>query len=51
MKNIPALLLTVFTIGMFPAGGTRADPFPVSVRVDASSDRGELRPIWRFFPT
>ena len=49
MKNIPALLLTAFTIGMFPAAGARADPFLVSVRVDASSDRGELRPIWRFF--
>jgi xylan 1,4-beta-xylosidase len=49
MKNISALLLTAFTIGMFPTASVRADPFPVTVRVDASSDRGELRPIWRFF--
>lgn len=26
-----------------------ADSFPVSIRVDASTTRGELKPIWRFF--
>jgi len=26
-----------------------ADPFPVSIRVDAGQSNGELKPIWRFF--
>src|SRR5262245_57417301 len=26
-----------------------ADPFPVSIRVDARQTNGELKPIWRFF--
>jgi len=26
-----------------------ADPFPVSIRVNAAKTKGELRPIWRFF--
>lgn len=26
-----------------------AEPFPVAIRVDASSSRGPLEPIWRFF--
>jgi xylan 1,4-beta-xylosidase len=25
------------------------DPFPVTIRVDASRDVGEMKPIWRFF--
>ena len=28
---------------------TAADSFPVTIRVDAARNRGELRPIWRFF--
>ena len=26
-----------------------ADPFPVSIRIDAAKTRGQLKPIWRFF--
>ena len=26
-----------------------AEPFPVTIRVDASKSLGELRPVWRFF--
>ena len=26
-----------------------AAPFPVTIRVDASQTKGELKPIWRFF--
>src|SRR5271165_2541666 len=33
-----------------PREGTdRSAPFPVSIRVDAATTKGELRPIWRFF--
>jgi xylan 1,4-beta-xylosidase len=31
------------------APATAADPFPVSIQVDASQSQGELKPIWRFF--
>ena len=26
-----------------------SEPFPVAIRVDAAAEKGELRPIWRFF--
>jgi xylan 1,4-beta-xylosidase len=32
-----------------PAEGGSSGSFPVSIRVDAASPRGELKPIWRFF--
>ena len=32
-----------------PASQPSWQPFPVSIRVDAASDEGELKPIWRFF--
>lgn len=32
-----------------PADGSSSGGFPVSIRVDAGSPRGELKPIWRFF--
>ena len=28
---------------------TAAEPFPVTLRVDAAKAAGELRPVWRFF--
>src|SRR5262245_13562434 len=28
---------------------TAAEPFPVSIEVDASRKLGELKPLWRFF--
>ncbi len=31
------------------ATATAADPFAVSIRVDAAQTKGELKPIWRFF--
>lgn len=37
---IPALLLS---------HGFCADSFPVEIQIDAASDRGELREIWRYF--
>jgi xylan 1,4-beta-xylosidase len=32
-----------------PAAATALAPFPVTIRVNASKTRGELRPIYRFF--
>jgi xylan 1,4-beta-xylosidase len=45
--RVAAALLALGT----PASGPRAQPapFPVTVRVDAATAYGELRPIWRFF--
>ncbi len=37
--------LALATLTTAPA----ADPFPVTIRVDAAKATGELRPIWRFF--
>jgi hypothetical protein len=40
----------LFTPGASPvAGEAPADPFPVTIRVDAATPRGELKSIWRFF--
>src|SRR5262245_7257342 len=42
------LLFTAPTVSdAGPAG--EPEPFPVTIRVDASRERGPLRPIWRFF--
>jgi xylan 1,4-beta-xylosidase len=41
---------TVLALGLAPVFEARAaDPFPVTIRVDAAKPAGELRPIWRFF--
>lgn len=41
------LLFVVTTACVLPA--SRADGFPVVIRVDAGAPKGQLRPIWRFF--
>lgn len=45
MRNV-AVLLSCLAVS---AGVQAAEPFAVSIRVDASSDAGPLQPIWRFF--
>jgi xylan 1,4-beta-xylosidase len=51
---LTGLLAAAF--GVTPAPGqdrpepkTSGEPFPVAVRIDASKDQGEMRPVWRFF--
>jgi len=45
------ILLTLIAIGAQAASVPVADPepFPVTIRIDASRSSGELRPIYRFF--
>src|SRR5687767_3437284 len=40
------LVLTLLACAVSPV---HVEPFPVSIRVDASKDAGPLKPIWRFF--
>jgi xylan 1,4-beta-xylosidase len=42
---------TMAVVGLWAviASAIAADPFPVSIRVDAAKPQGELKPIWRFF--
>src|SRR5437773_1612512 len=58
--DAPALLLTIFfalgaTAALYaaveakPAPASAIDAFLVTIRVDASKTKGDLRPIWRFF--
>jgi xylan 1,4-beta-xylosidase len=42
-------LLVAVCLGLTPSAGSAADPFPISVQVDAAKSRGELKPIYRFF--
>jgi xylan 1,4-beta-xylosidase len=49
IKNLPGILLTACALAMSCTREARGEPFPVSIRVDASKDGGDLRPIWRFF--
>src|SRR5688500_6802563 len=49
MKTLAGIVLAACAAAATLAGEARGAPFPVSIRVDASKDRGELRPIWRFF--
>src|SRR5438270_6048679 len=43
------LVLAAFTSFALASSGPLQGPGPVRIRVDASKDLGELRPIWRFF--
>lgn len=43
-RYYPALLLLFTTFY-----ASAAETFPVNIRVDASGNRGELKPVWRFF--
>ncbi len=52
----PSLIIVAIALGFAPqAGPALPDPkppagtFPVAIRVDASKDRGDLQPAWRFF--
>jgi xylan 1,4-beta-xylosidase len=36
-------------LGAAASPARAAEPFPVTIRVDAAAARGDLRPIWRFF--
>ena len=49
MKTSAMILVTACLVGAVLGVEARGEPFPVSIRVDASKDRGELRPMWRFF--
>ena len=55
MKNTPlsrlllALLPTLSLHAADAAPPAAAEPFPVSIQVDAARPVGELKPIWRFF--
>jgi xylan 1,4-beta-xylosidase len=46
---LPALVLWFFGSWFLVVAASAADPFPVSIRVDAAKSTGELKPIWRFF--
>ncbi len=48
-RDFILLVITISRAGGAPASEAAADPFPVSIRVEASSPRGELCPIYRFF--
>src|SRR5512132_866874 len=47
MRTLAGLLIVSFCCAA-PAQVTPA-PFPVNIRVDVASPRGELKPIWRYF--
>jgi xylan 1,4-beta-xylosidase len=50
MNATSVLKMASCVIWMFwVAANAQAETFPVSIRVDASTSRGELKPIWRFF--
>jgi len=49
MTRTSRLALLALLAASGPGAGRATDPFPVSIRVDASKPRGELRPVWRFF--
>ena len=50
MRIPPAFaLIALGTVAVSAAASVPADPFPVAIRVDANTDLGPLRPIWRFF--
>src|SRR5687767_1212063 len=42
------LSLSVLSVS-FAATASTSEAFPVTIRVDATKSKGELRPIWRFF--
>jgi xylan 1,4-beta-xylosidase len=46
---IAAALGLLTSTNLFAAAPAVLDPFPVSIRVDVTKTRGELRPIYRFF--
>src|SRR5687767_10553405 len=45
---LAVVLMTIASGDVFSAAAG-AEPFRVTIRIDAGSDRGELKPIWRFF--
>src|SRR5215212_3430492 len=50
MRNIFALLPWLLLLPECTrAAEPAANPFPVSIRMDAAQTKGELKPIWRFF--
>ena len=44
-----AVLLAAPAVAQVPPPAGVLAPFPVTVRVDARAEVGEMRPIWRFF--
>jgi xylan 1,4-beta-xylosidase len=49
MHSSSSAALWFLLIAVFSTPASAADPFPVRIRVDASSPKGDLKPIWRFF--
>jgi len=49
-RNLLACLVVPVLLSLAPnVRSAQGDPFPVSIKVDAATSRGELKPIWRFF--
>ena len=51
MKSNLTVRFASLAICLLPFGLANADPFPVTIRVQASETKGELKPAWRFFGT
>lgn len=43
-RFVAVTLITLIAVSL----ATAADSFSVTMEIDAASDRGELKPIWRF---
>ena len=49
-RTLLACLVVPVLLSLAPnVRSAQGDPFPVSIKVDAATSRGELKPIWRFF--
>src|SRR5688572_22586765 len=46
-RTVLLVLAGVFLLSL--ARAQTAEPFPVTIKVDAAKSVGELKPIWRFF--
>ena len=49
LKCVRLLIPTTFALFGTQFCSAQTDPFPVTIRVNASESMGELRHIWRFF--
>ena len=46
---VACLIVPVISSPTASVRAAAAEPFPVSISVDAGKSRGDLHPIWRFF--
>src|SRR5262245_10477310 len=49
MTRLLSCVSLLMCAGVFASPAFAAEPFPVTIRVDAGNSPGELKPIWRFF--